>query len=401
MRKLLFLLPLCFILNSCCFYFSDSDIKDITKKTEIRDISNCHEPIVITMPVYNQKNLFGNEKLGSKYERLGDIFVVIDTQTNDLYDWVFCKNEEGSVTWRCVELGTNPKKYFSTCGSLQCCIQAGSTVVQKFKTDCPNRYMENLSSVGTKGLLIGNGYDSTVDEETYLIKVFDSTTGKVSEDLSLYTDSIGYMDHPIADGENTYYLCSNLNNKNYINKINTNTYSLEQLPIILNTKENINGEEKLYNYFVLNSHNDYIILSKLQLGANCFSTSLYLVNSNDSNMQNSLVRIDCPSEYYNKKEGAYFARGINYKNNFYSILSTGTLADPSLIIFKTNFETKKLENISGYINFDFTETIWLKDSKIYFMCSRDISNVSYMYFDLETKQQSEIFYLSYDKIVSQ
>lgn len=399
MNKFLYAFLIIFIFSSCSFYISDNESKDVIDKTEFKDISNCHNPIVITMPVYDHQNFLGNQKLGSKLIRLGDIFVIIDTQTNSLYDWVFCENAKGSTIWRCVELGSNPKKYFSSCGTLQSCIQEGNSKIQYFSTDCHNYYMRNNNSYGTKGLIIGNGYDNNKQEETYEIKVFDSNTGNILKDLNFNTDWIGYMSNPISDGKNKFYVINGLNNLLSIECIDTDFLTINQLPVTINSLEYSEGNRNVYNYYILDVMDDKILITKYLLGKNSKYAFLNLLDLTDSDLQNNMKSIKCPEDFYNKEEGAYFSKGFHYNNEFYAILIRGDVGNKSLAIVKPDFNECFMENISDIINFDMTENIWLKDSKVYFMNSRNLKNVSFIYYNLETNQTSEVFNLSYEDIV--
>lgn len=58
------------------------------------------------MPVFKYSYLFGIKGNSYKQNRLGDIFVVIDTQTNDLYDWVYFADSEGSFIWHILKMNT-------------------------------------------------------------------------------------------------------------------------------------------------------------------------------------------------------------------------------------------------------------------------------------------------------
>lgn len=400
MRKLLFILILLTVFSSCSLFISDNESKNVVSKTTIEDIVNCNNPIVITMPVYDNQNLFGNKKLKNKQKRLGDIFVVIDTKTNSVFDWVFCENPTGSTIWRCIELGINPTKYFSSCETLQCCIQEGKTTVQKFPTACTGNYMENLGSLGTKGLIIGNGYDSNQNEETYIINVFDSETGYVSSDLSFYTDWIGYIKNPISDDGNKFYVINGLNYSLSIECIDTEKESITQLPIEINPVEIREDKEELYNYYILDVNDDKILITKYLLGKKSKKTSLNLVYLKDNDIQNSMKSIICPEKFYSNDESAYFARGFHYNNEFYAILIKGEIGNKSIAIIKPDFSELTVENISGFINFEMTENIWVKDSKVYFMNSRKLKDVYFLYYDLETNQASEVFNLKYDEIIS-
>ena len=94
-------------------YFPTNKTSHIESKQTIKTFDHLKEPIVITMPVYKRKNLFGNKNLSEQLKMLGHIFVVIDIETDSVYDWVYFPCEY-YTNWRCSEIGTNPTIYCST-----------------------------------------------------------------------------------------------------------------------------------------------------------------------------------------------------------------------------------------------------------------------------------------------
>ena len=101
------------ILTSCeMMYFTTNKTSHIELKQTIKTFEHLKEPIVITMPVYKNKHLFGNKNFAELLEMLGHIFVVIDIETDSVYDWVYFPCEV-YTNWRCSEIGTNPTIYCS------------------------------------------------------------------------------------------------------------------------------------------------------------------------------------------------------------------------------------------------------------------------------------------------
>lgn len=101
-------------LTSCTWMYMDSDdTAHIEAKRSIRPFSHLKEPIVVTMPVYSSRHLFGNKSWDSMQDQKGDIFVVIDLATDTVWDWIFFPGKHGWTNWRCVEAGSSPTLYCS------------------------------------------------------------------------------------------------------------------------------------------------------------------------------------------------------------------------------------------------------------------------------------------------
>ena len=80
----------------------------------------------------------------------------------------------------------------------------------------------------------------------------------------------------------------------------------------------------------------------------------------------------------------YIYKSVFYQNNLYVVVSANHGLDSDIYIFEINPVNDTNRLVAGPINFDMTENIWLRDSRIYFMCSRYLTDISYLYCDLET-----------------
>lgn len=403
MKNLFFLCLVFFSFSSCSLIYIDSDeTKSVVQKTTIKDIAKCSEPIVITMPVFKYSYLFGIKGDSYRQSRLGDIFVVIDTQTNDLYDWVYFADSEGSVIWRCVELGENPKKYFASSKSgIQSFIQAGKTSVTQHKTDCYGSYMANYSSRGKYGLLVDFGYDREQELSVYRMAVFNSEDGSVNQNkLYLYNDSIGAITQPIADETGNFYLAYAIKEFSYIAKIDVENNSLHTLNKKYQNEIDVNNGYREKTYHIEGVYDGKIFCERNLTGDYRIKDLYEFYVLDESNLENEKI-FKMPSTLVDNQEYApFFYTGVYYKNKFYAILPDSNKDWFYILeIDQTQADGEATLFIEEPIEFDLTENVWLRGSRLYVMSSRNTSNVKFMYIDLETKEQSHIFNLKYDDII--
>lgn len=391
MKKLILLLIILFTFISCSpFYFPDNSVDEVTKKTTINDIGNCTDPIVITMPVYKDYNLFGNENMGTKLKQIGDIFVVIDTETNKLYDWVYEPNEDGSVIWRCVELGKGKeKKYFaSSINGIQSYIQAGNSKVQRYKTDASKTYMDSYNSVGTKGLLIGFF-------QNYEITVFDSNSGSVKRIDDIPTTDMGAIRHPLADENGDYYIACEKDDYTYIYKIDTKNNSVSTYD-----KKFLSFKDDTLTCSVLGIQDKKIIIDIDSNWSNEYESYIYAFDISGDKLINERKYVFPQSIIDKHGLKLYSYTGVFYGGKFYVIVPISLEYKFYILEIDPNGSGGEAKLfLEEPVDFDMTETVWLRDSKLYFMDSRRVSDIKYMYIDLETKEQSEIFKLTYDEVI--
>ena len=227
--KFVFSIILVLFFTSCeNLYFSDNyDVARYTSKTTIKDFSEVNDPIVITMPVYGFKHFLGMKSFSEKKSRVGDAFVVIDWENEKVFDWVFQGDKYGSVNWRCVELGTDPKYY--------CTASSGSEHVyylKKGKTSVISidsgvgQYFESSGSAKPRGLLWGNNM------APYKVSVFDMEKKKVVGDMFSFNtdDSVNY---PVSDEDGNFWLAYQKEYQTYISKIDTISLTTEKFPVVL------------------------------------------------------------------------------------------------------------------------------------------------------------------------
>ena len=68
-------------------------------------------------------------------------------------------------------------------------------------------------------------------------------------------------------------------------------------------------------------------------------------------------------------------------------------------LYKFDFEKKELIYINYHPNFDMTETVYSRGSRIYFLNSRNIQNFICTYYDTETGKWGEEFSITQEEIL--
>ena len=53
-----------------------------------------------------------------------------------------------------------------------------------------------------------------------------------------------------------------------------------------------------------------------------------------------------------------------------------------------------------YVPFDMTENTYVRGNRIYFMCSRRINDITYTYYDTETKSQGDVVRVTFDDVIN-
>ena len=168
-------------LTSCTWMYMDNDdTAHIEAKTTIQPFSHLKEPIVVTMPVYSNRHLFGNRSFGSMQDHKGDIFVVIDLATDTVWDWIFFPGKHGWTNWRCVEAGSNPTLYCSAgMGSgLVGCLDPTKITLDVYNAGTKD-VVRSYSTPGNHIIIPDDYYDQEAQTLVYRINSFNVKTGRM------------------------------------------------------------------------------------------------------------------------------------------------------------------------------------------------------------------------------
>lgn len=397
MKKVNYLFTILTILflTSCEFYYSDEayksvgEIKHITEKTTIKNFEHLEEPIVITMPVYENRYMDKRRKQ-KRTIKAGDIFVVIDLETDTVFDWVYFGGEHGLTYWRPIEIGRNPTRYYTSCyetGRIAC-LNPSSTKVKIIETDMP---IAHVFSNSTKGdYFIKSSYNS------WDARVFDSKQDKLLKPaITLEFGSSCSSEFGFSDENGDIWIVEGMDNINKVVRIDCKNVKKTGPYAVFNSypegKEGRDGEFSYYSVCYVNEN--YVFIDK-------------------SIVNQSLIFLDRKNNYAQKEiklnfsEDEWLSSVVEVNGTLY--MNTGNYGGEDNYawrnFYKIDTENCKVEllNPKKSIAFDATENCWVRGSRIYFMCSRDHNNVGYSYYDTETKTfapKSAATYIYFNDIV--
>ena len=389
MRKLRFIFSFCAILSlfsSCENQFMNiEDISFITSKTSMQSFSHLNEPIVITMPVYQKQGLWGSSG-STRKTQVGDIFVVYDWESGTVFDWAFFAGKHGLSNWRAVEMGT-PTKYYDAgeASGLIGCLdpETGNITVIKNAVHGTFANLNNNNAVKSRyGMIQTFGFAN--NEETYTVYPFDSAIGKVSnESITVPVYTSGNVFTPCADSDGNYWISYQHNDFNYLAKFDCSCADVEK-----------------FRGFPMNRQSTYEVMSLLCV------TDRYVVVSDDiapyypnvviydkENMGEPYKEILLP---YLDPDGKFLFRICEIDGMMYAIFARWGEGE----IWKLDVNAGGFKRISSF-DFDFTETVYVRGTRIYFINSRNLQRFACMYYDTASGTVGEVQSFTFDEIVVQ
>jgi hypothetical protein len=354
---------------SCIPYWDDGKV---TGKTTIKNFEHLNDPLVIIADVMWEKTFLGLPCLdGVSYNR-GNVFVVIDWETNTIFDWVYYPSNPGSVMKRAIELGTSPKKYYSSSyGGVVGCISPDSNKVTIYDTSDVFSYIEPCFLKGETAIL----WDYREKYPMTACYFFDAKQGKLLEDKFLIDADVN-IDHPLENENGDLWICfeDNTSYNTHVGKIDV-------------TNKNYNEFLEFKGYgtdTILAEKNGKLYMSASGSDRNYDSLFIYDVVSGGLLLKKDIYVGD-------KANYGHFTCCFIYKSNMYAVhfgesIETGHFA---VWVYEINLDTLEVERVSDRIDIWATENKWLRDSRIYFMYGND----SYTYFDLDTWQKAPYTYV--------
>ena len=382
-------------LTSCTWMYMDSDdTAHIEAKRSIRPFSHLKEPIVVTMPVYSNRHLFGNKSWDSMQDQKGDIFVVIDLATDTVWDWIFFPGKHGWTNWRCVEAGSSPTLYCSAgMGSgLVGCLDPTKTTLDVYNAGTKD-VVRSYSTPGDHIIIPDDYYDQGAETLVYRINSFNVRMGRMEGSVEVPTDSIGYFDHPQADPEGNYWFAYPFNDENCIRMYDVSTNTLGDIVVKLPVwVKNIST-----NYICHVDHVDakYIIGSYCKAGAEPnLNQQLFLI---DRKQGWEPTYISIPDEL---DSISYFYETVEINGKYYGIhpneIREGYI--PQVHLSEIDLEKKEIHKVAT-VDIDMTETVYVRGSRLYLMKSRNISDIYYTYYDFATGETGRMVNIKYEDVV--
>lgn len=390
------------LLSSCnnisypdSWYFSASnDYEFVKEKTRINSFSQLNNPIVMSLGMSNVKYLFGIEGWDSKVELDGKILVIIDTEKNKIYDWIYYPCNKGIWVCNPVNLGKNGQ-YFCDTGwnkGFIAILNSESGTISKLDYDntsslfyCPARsdfgFLYDLVNIDGKDevqLDFVNLKTMSVEND-YKMKFPSRFSGDNTK--IIYGNNGNYF-LTQSDGVYSYYYEIDINSKT---------------PILIK-KEELTTERALTNlsyaddeYCIFIYHSDYY----------------QNINTNPENKEKAIKSI---LEVYDRKENKVIKTieinytkdnpsGITdiyeYNDKFYALVRNAELfIDDKPRIYEIDFNENTYSCLVTF-NIQILSSKYFLGNKIYIFDETEDETFKYQYYDLETRQLSESIVLNY------
>ena len=384
-------------LTSCTWMYMDNDdTAYIEAKTTIKPFSHLKEPIVVTMPVYSNRHLFGNRSFGSMQDQKGDIFVVIDLATDTVWDWIFFPGKHGWTNWRCVEAGSNPTLYCSAgMGSgLVGCLDPTKTTLDVYNAGTKD-VVRSYSTPGNHIIIPDDYYDQEAQTLVYRINSFNVKTGRMEGSVEVPTYSIGFFDHPQADPDGNYWFAyvNSGRSKYYIRCYNVKSRSLGDIVLEFAYSYGERTEE-IYFASVLYAGSEYI-MGYYYNDVKDTDQMIYVYNrqSKETNMLPLPVKATG-----DVNSGNYPNEIVKIQGKYYCVYPSKDSFNDTVILCEIDLKKKEIRKIAT-VDIDMTETVYVRGSRLYLMKSRNISDIYYTYYDFSTGKTGRMVNIKYEDVV--
>ena len=401
----IFFVSVCFFISCQNMYRISSDRILVERKTTIKTFEHLNEPIVIALPVYEPKYLFGKKKNNSNgFQRIGDIIAVIDIEKNEVFDWVFHPGEHGWSAWRCTEIGQNPTRYYHGSKELAeiACLDPTKTTLEITKADMANYTFWHHYTPGKYGALVEMFFNSEYMAHDMSVKLYDIEQKKIVHDVILEASEAAYILELTPDSDGNFWVSyQNYKHENITVKINCETGKKD---VVQNHGFRENNEENIkYHYDNGVVTDKYFFLDKGPLGVgNNEKYAVEIFNKNENKILHTITGLA-------QREGEYdgYISNIIECNKKIFVICMAREREGEIRKTVVNiFEITGLESNSPMashvekIYFDATENVYVRGTKIYFMRSRNPSDVTYCYYDTATDTVSDIFRVSAEKLMN-
>lgn len=390
-RNIILLLILSTVLSGCsAFYYGDDNANShIKSKKSMASFSHLNDPIVITMPVWNYKWLFGNKNTYPMTILEGDIFVVYDWENETIHDWAFFEGEHGLSNWRAVEMG-NPVKYYDAgqFSRLIGCLNPQDGKISVYSNPFHGTFSNlnnNMKNKSEYGIIITHSYENGYNIDN--INAFSTKDNTVNKDtLKIKISSgAGNQSTPVPDEDGNFWYGYAYDGKSWASKIDL--------------KNNIKTEYLICDLDMSDPYEDIFVMKLV------WKDYVFLADTSGESYGKLLIKhkdnMDLPAEYVDfpkveKEGGTFIGRGMILNDEPYFLFRTDKIDVD--VLYKYDVLSKEFI-YENEIHFDYTETIYTRGSRLYMICSRRIENFKCTYYDIDTKKMGSVKALTFDEIV--
>lgn len=383
MKKFIPLFLISFLLFSCdSMYSMLGETKSIKQKTTYKSFNPSDGYIVMSMPIEGKKYLFGNKNNSYKTEKLGDVFVIINYETNEIFDWVFYGDGNQSSWYKPVKVGKTLPKYYNPLNGKS---QIACLDPQKNEVDFINvsrvGLFYNEDTPGDYCVIDSLRMNNEYNKRELCFNVFDSTTGVVSENLiTQITDSSIFSLVPDSNGD--LYFSYLLDGFSYIAKINCKNESISNFGNIKIDCSKVREDCKSFYCVVEYIDETYLFLKKSEYGTGpYFDDEYYLINLQEEKIEKKL-------NLQLEGIGNDYLQGIvKIKDKYYGIVYSENNGIKSNEIYEIDIINNTSQRISpkNSLWVQFGTSLWVSGTKIYFLDCWNPLKLKYNFFDVSTK----------------
>lgn len=250
----LFLFVIICLFFSCSVYISDTnfDENDFVNKTTMKTFEHLNEPFIISKTITEYShNIFNKDKTKRNY--LGGINIVIDWETDTVYDWVYSKYS--GVYPVPVAMGQDYKKYYNYIGNSKfSIIDPQSSELRIIKTSEKCDYFYNYSTPGNYSITYtGYGYDDSSETPGMITKlqVFDAEIEDIKKKFVTFTEGNNFNAFFHSDPCGYLWFRIDREDEVLIAKVDGKNEKIEYLNSKLDRNiDNYGIDKKKFNYHV-------------------------------------------------------------------------------------------------------------------------------------------------------
>ncbi|MCR4579741.1 MAG: hypothetical protein K5681_05270 [Treponema sp.] len=395
MKKFFLNLIICLsatLFSSCAnLYKCTGEVDWVKEKTSMKPFSHLNTPIVITVDLYDKYSLFGKKNSPFEWVDAGDIFVVYDWENDRIFDWAFFEDGTGLSNFRCAELGNNPTKYYDASRSSKKIGELNPetgmiSIYDSVNVNYPGIVISMNNNNKEKcryGLINDYSYNYDLDCSNEDFYILDSVTKKVSSvPIHIPTNTVGDVFFPFADSNGHYWLSNRLKGYIHFYELLPETVEIGHDEVLCEM-----SEESIMKLCLVSD--DYLLFREC---FEPFSEYIYYVEKN--NLSQGYKKLRNPM--YNTKD-VYPYIGVECEGKCYLILCT-SLSDKFYIHYCDIEKGTLVEEAQG--NFNLTETLYVRDSRIYFINSSNLENFVFTYYDTLTKKWGDAQTVTCQEIVN-
>ena len=379
-------------------YIENNSAKAAEGKQTIKTFDHLNQPIVIALPVYDDSYLLGNSEWGVKKIRRGDIIAVIDTEKDEVFDWIFYPGDHDWSIWRLVEMCSPVKYFMSSKGTgAVACLDPTETALTVTKTDMYTNF-SNLSTAGNYGTLGYCRYNREspeISQDICYVQLYNGDTNTLSDTTLdvLNMEGPNFRNLSSDSDGNFWFVRWLLNNKGYLSKIDCaqeRIYgNLAEFDLTLGD-DGCPNEDHFSFCEVTCISADYIMLRYVPAARCKHKSLLYVLDRNDLSKHRTIEVIDNP---------CYLLNVYEVGGKFYAVCPESPITKSTIHIMELDLDSLKATEIKQ-IHFDMTENVYVRGSRMCFMNSRNPADITYIWYDTSDGSVSEPVRVSADGILS-